>query len=231
MSPEERKKKSEFHNLWVDIGAKDGDDAKSRVRVGDPITMDANYTEVLENRAVAKSFDNRIGLFAVSETLRGVSEKIECALYGVSAVQEEIGLRGAKTAAFGIDPTIGVAIDVSHATDYPDISKKKFGDVTLGGGPIICRGPNINPRVFDRFVEVAESNDIPYQLEAEPRGTGTDANMIQLTRKGVAAGLIALPLRYMHNPCEMLQLDDLENLVKLLIVFVESIKADDNWIP
>ena len=231
MSPEERKKKSELSSLWIDIGAADGDEAKKHVRVGDPISMDAPFREVLGNRVVAKAFDNRTGLFAVSETLRSLSDDLNVAVYGVSAVQEEIGLRGARTAAYAAEPHVGIAIDVTHATDYPDVSKKKHGDIVLGGGPVIARGPNINNKVFDRLVKVAEEKDIPYQLEAEGRGTGTDANVIQLTRAGVATGLLGLPLRYMHNPCEMMHFDDLDNMVALLVAFVESVSADDDWTP
>jgi tetrahedral aminopeptidase len=231
MNADDRKKKSEIENLWVDIGAHDKEQAQKHVKVGDPITMDAPFRELLGGRAVAKSFDNRIGLFAVSETLRNLGEELEAAVYGVSAVQEEIGLRGARTAAYTIEPHVGIAIDVTHATDYPDISKKKHGDVTLGGGPVIARGPNINSKVYRRLIELAEKEGIPYQLEAEGRGTPTDANPIQLTRGGVATGLVSLPLRYMHNPCEMLHLDDLDHLVELLVAFCRSVKASDDWTP
>jgi len=231
MSPDDRKKRSELETLWVDIGAENGEEARRFVRVGDPITMDASFCELMGNRAVAKSFDNRIGLFAVSETLAALPKDVEAAVYGVSAVQEEIGLRGARTAAYAVDPHLGIAIDVTHATDYPDVSKNKHGDIRLGAGPVIARGPNINNKVFERLVSLAEENSIPYQIEAEARGTGTDANVIQLTRSGVATGLVSLPLRYMHNPCEMLQLDDLDNLLKLLVAFVSSVTAEDDWTP
>ena len=231
MDADDRKKKSEIDNLWVDIGAHDKEEAQKHVKVGDPITMDAPFREVLGGRAVAKSFDNRIGLFAVSETLRSLGKDLEAAVYGVSAVQEEIGLRGARTAAYNIDPHIGIAIDVTHATDYPDISKKKHGDVVLGGGPVISRGPNINTKVYRRLIEVAEAESIPYQLEADGTGTPTDANVIQTTRGGVATALVSLPLRYMHNPCEMLHLDDLDHLVDLLAAFCRSLKASDDWTP
>lgn len=231
MDPEERKKKSQLHNLWVDIGAKDGDEAKELVEIGDFVTMNAYYEEMVGDRAVAKSFDNRAGIFCVSETMRRVKKGIEASLFGVSAVQEEIGLRGAKTAAYAINPDIAVAIDVTHAFDIPDVDKRKGGDIKLGAGPVIVRGPNINRKVFDRLVKVAKDRDIPYQIAASGGGTGTDANVIQLTREGVATGLIGIPLRYMHNPCEMLELSDLENAVQLLVAFVESIKSKDNWCP
>lgn len=231
MDAEERKKKSTLHKLWVDIGARDGDHAKELVAIGDSVTMDAFFTEVLEGRAVAKSFDNRAGIFCVSETLRALSGKSKAATYGVSAVQEEIGLRGAKAAAYTIDPDVAIAIDVTHAFDIPDANKRKGAEVSLGDGPVIVRGPNINNKVFRRLIKVAKDNEIPYQVAASGRGTGTDANVIQLSRSGVATGLIGVPLRYMHNPCEMAALSDLTNTVRLLTAFVESISEDDNWIP
>lgn len=231
MDAEERKKKSTLHKLWVDIGARDGDHAKELVAIGDSVTMDAFFTEVLEGRAVAKSFDNRAGIFCVSETLRALSDKSKAATYGVSAVQEEIGLRGAKTAAYSINPDVAIAIDVTHAFDIPDANKRKGAEVSLGDGPVIVRGPNINSKVFRRLIQVAKDNEIPYQVAASGQGTGTDANVIQLCRNGVATGLIGVPLRYMHNPCEMAALSDLTNTVKLLTAFVESISEDDNWIP
>lgn len=231
MDPEERKKKSEVHKLWVDIGARDGDHAKELVDIGDFVTMDAHFQELVGGRAVAKSFDNRTGIFCVSETLRRVSDKMQAALYGVSAVQEEIGLRGAKAATYAVDPAVAVAIDVTHAFDIPDVDKRKGSDVVLGKGPVIVVGPNINRKVYKRLVEVAKENEIPYQVAASGIGTGTDANVIQLSREGVATGLIGLPLRYMHNPCEVMELDDLENAVRLLVAFVESITPEDDWRP
>ncbi|MBT9584019.1 M42 family metallopeptidase [bacterium] len=231
MDPEERKKKSELHQLWVDIGASTGAEAKELVEIGDSITMDAGFRHMLGGRAVAKSFDNRAGIFCVSETLRGLKKNIQASVYGVAAVQEEIGLRGAKAATYAVDPLIGIAIDVTHALDIPDANKRKAGDIKLGAGPVIVRGPNVNPKVFRRFVEVAKKKEIPYQVAASGIGTGTDANVIQLSRAGVATGLLGIPLRYMHNPCEMLSLDDLDNLVKLLIAFIESVTAKDDWTP
>lgn len=231
MDAEERKKKSQINKLWVDIGARDGEHAKEMVEIGDFVTMNAYFEEMLEGRAVAKSFDNRTGLFCVSETLRRVKKDIKATLYGVSAVQEEIGLRGARTAAFAIDPDVAIAIDVTHAFDIPDADKRKGGDVRLGDGPVIVRGPNINRKVFQRLVQVAKDRNIPYQVAASGGGTGTDANVIQLTRNGVATGLVGIPLRYMHNPCEMCQLSDLENTVQLLAAFSESISKDDDWTP
>ncbi len=231
MDAEERKKKSELHKLWVDIGARDGEHAKELVAIGDSVTMLAQFQELEGGKAVAKAFDNRVGIFCVSETLRALNDSHEAAVYGVSAVQEEIGLRGARTAAYTVDPQVAVAIDVTHAFDIPDANKRKGADIKLGAGPVIVRGPNINRKVFERLLKVARDQEIPHQVAASGVGTGTDANVIQLTRSGVATGLIGIPLRYMHNPCEVLALEDLDNCVRLLKGFVESITANDSWIP
>lgn len=231
MDPEERKKKSELHNLWIDIGAKTKDEAKEIVEIGDSVTMRADFMEIHNGRAASKAFDNRAGIYCVSETLRGLSKDIEAAVYGVSAVQEEIGLRGAYATTFACEPHIGIAIDVTHALDVPDSNKRKAGDVKLGGGPVIVRGPNVNPKVFARLVEVAKKNDIPYQVAASGIGTGTDGNVIQLSRSGVATAIIGIPLRYMHSPVEVLELSDLDNIVRLLVAFIESVKEQDDWTP
>jgi endoglucanase len=145
--------------------------------------------------------DDKCGLWVVMEALRRASlKKLNCALYAVSTVQEEIGLRGAQTSAFGIDPQIGIAVDVTHATDCPTIEKKHDGDIALGKGPVIYRGPNMNPRVVTRLFAAAKEKEIPYQVAANGRATGTDANTIQTSRGGVAAALISIPNRYMHSP-------------------------------
>ncbi|MCA9797007.1 MAG: M42 family metallopeptidase [Candidatus Eremiobacteraeota bacterium] len=221
MDEAERSKKSQLDKLWVDLGARDGEQARQWVEIGDSVTMHAPFTRLLNNFATAKSFDNRAGLFVVSETLRGI-KKTKAAVHGVSAVQEEIGLRGAVACAYLVEPDIAVAIDVTHANDQPDGDPRKVGDIKLGKGPVIVRGPNVCPTIFERLVKVAKKGKIPHQIAASGRGTGTDANVIQLSRGGVSTGLIGLPLRYMHNPCELLSLEDLESAVRLLVAFVES---------
>lgn len=229
---DEKKKKSDLDKMWIDIGAASGDEARELVAVGDFVTMNATYVALRNGRAAAKSFDNRVGIFVVAETLRRLQgRRLAAAVYGVSAVQEEIGLRGARTAAYGIDPVVGIAVDVCHTADYPDSDRRKVGDLALGRGPVLCRGPNINPRVFERLVEVARDQGLPYQVEAAGGGTGTDANAIQLTRSGVATGLVSIPLRYMHSPCEVLALEDVENTSKLLAAFAESLTPEDRWAP
>ncbi len=141
----------------------------------------------------------------------------------MSTVQEEIGLRGAQTSTFGVDPLIGIAVDVTHATDCPTIDQRQEGDVKLGGGPVIERGPNVNPRLFDRLVSTAEAAQMPYQVTAHGRGTGTDANAIQLSRAGVVTGLVSIPNRYMHSAVETIALRDLDAAADLLAAFAAGL--------
>jgi endoglucanase len=159
------------------------------------------------------------------------SRKIKAAVFGVATVQEELGLRGARTSAYGISPDIGIAVDVTFAADVPGVDRKRIGDVRLGKGPVIAKGPNINPKIFARLVETAEKNKIPYQIEGIPKGTGTDANVIQLTRSGVATGLISIPNRYMHTPVEVVDTNDLDNAAKLISYFISGLKGNIDVIP
>lgn len=228
----ERQKVAKIEEQWIDIGAKDREEALKKVAVGDPITFDVGFQPLLGNRVAGKGFDDKVGTFVVAEVLRRVDKKkIRCALYGVSTVQEELGLRGARTSAFGIAPHIGIAIDVTFASDCPDIDKRKVGEIALGKGPVIARGPNINPKIFKKLVEIAQSHQIPYQVQAESKATGTDANAIQITREGVVTGLLGIPNRYMHTPAEVIDLADLDHAVQLLVLFLESIEGHEEWIP
>jgi endoglucanase len=222
----------EWHQLWIDIGAKDRKEAEKRVSLGDPITY-PDGLEVLErSRVIGRGFDDKAGSFTVSEVLRLLKGiKVRAAVYSVSTVQEELGLRGGKTSAFGIDPDVGIAVDVTFASDHPDVEKKQVGEISLGEGPVIARGPNINLKVFEKLVKVAGTKKIPFQVEPAPRATGTDANVIQLTRSGVAAGLISIPNRYMHTPVEMVDLKDIDNAAKLLAAYIESLKPGEDFNP
>jgi len=226
MGESDRNRGSQIKDLCIDIGASSKLDAESIVALGDPITYTYEFMELRNGIAVARGFDDRMGSFIVAETLRELSKSktLKASVHGVSTVQEEIGLRGATTSAYGVDPEVGIAVDVTHATDYPGMSKKQAGDIKLGGGAVITRGPNVNHKVFELLVETAKKHDIKYQIEAIPRGTGTDARVIQLARAGVASGLISIPLRYMHTPVETLDVEDSMNIIKLLARFAESLK-------
>jgi endoglucanase len=175
-----------------------------------------------------------MGAFVVAETLRLLKPRrkmLKAGVYGVASVQEEVGLRGARTAAFGVNPLVGIAIDVGFATDHPGANPKRHGDYPLGKGPIISRGANINPKVFELLIKAAKKKRIPYQVQGIPGGTGTDANAIQLTRAGVAAGLLSVPVRYMHTPVEVIALKDMENTAKLLAEFILLIDKKTDFIP
>ena len=223
-----------IEDLWIDIGAKDKEEAASLVEIGDPAVLDYAFAELRNDLVVARGFDDRIGAFVVLEAARLLAAmNPKASIYAVATVQEEIGLRGAKTSAFAIDPKVGIAVDVGFATDTPvmESEKKKVGEFSMGKGPIIARGPNINPPLHKLIVQAAKEADIPYQIEGAPRGTGTDANAIQLARAGVATGLICIPNRYMHSPCEIVHLTDLENALKLIAQTVAKIDETTSFLP
>lgn len=229
---EDRGKPLKLHQMWIDIGAKNKKDAEKVVGVGDPITTDVGFVELRDDKVVARGFDDRIGGFVIIETMRLLQKrKVDCAVYCVTTVQEEIGLRGATTSSYGCNPHVGIAVDVGHATDYPSADVKRHGDGKVHGGPIIGRGPNINPVVWRQLLHIAKAKKIPYQVGAEPRATGTDANAIQLSRGGVATGLISVPNRYMHSPVELISLRDVENASKLIAEWICTLHKDISFIP
>ncbi len=232
MEKDERDKAPKREDLWIDIGAKDKKEALKMVSIGDPITYQAGMEKLPNDLVLTKATDNKTGVFAAGALLKYLSEiEISVNLYCVSSVQEEIGLRGARTSAFGINPDIGLAFDVTTATDHPKTDKKKYGDIALNKGPVISRGANINPIIYDMLIETAKENKIEYQISGDPRGTGTDANIMQLTRSGVATGLISFPNRYMHTPIEIVSFKDLLNAVKLGGEFIKKIDDGVDFTP
>ena len=232
MEADERKKVSEIKSLWIDIGAKDGEEAKEKVRVGDVTVVDQDVLELPNGRVASRSLDNRMGAFVVLEALRLLSEEEDFAaeVVAVASVQEEIGLYGARGAAFGLDPDAAIAVDVTHATDTPGIPKNEHGDHSLGSGPVITRAANLSPVVTDGLIETAESEGIAYTLEADSRSTSTDADAIQFTRAGIATGLVSAPNRYMHSPNEIVALEDLENCARLIAAYVKGLKKDMDFV-
>jgi len=232
LEAEERKKVTEIKDMWIDIGAKDRKEAEKLVEIGDTATIAVGFEKLRGSIYVARGFDDRIGSFVVLEALRLLSEdkQLKHKVTSVATVQEEIGVRGAITSTYNVNPQIGFAVDVTHTSDMPGIDKDLFGDIKLGDGPVIARGPNINPRLFELLVKTAEENKIPYKVIAESRGTGTDANAVQLSRGGVATALVSVPNRYMHTPVEVVSLDDVENCAKLLAKAIASIKSAEDFI-
>ena len=232
MSPEDRRRVPEMHQMWIDIGAKDRDEALERVQIGDAAVYDHGFEQLYGPLAVSRAFDDKTGAYTVNEALLRLAKgrKPSCKVVAVSTAQEEIGTRGAITSAYLANPDVALAVDVSHATDHPDADHRKYGRFKLGGGPILTRGPNIHPAVFDRLVSCAEKANIPVQIEADPRPTGTDARSIQVAREGVPTGLVGIPLRYMHTPSEVIDLDDLEAVVQLLVAFARSLTKTTKFI-
>lgn len=232
LTNEERNKVPLFTDVWVDIGVKDRKEAESLVTPGDSATFALGFRELRNRMAVSPAMDDKVGVWTVMETLRLLhGRSLQASVYCVSTVQEEIGLRGATTSTYGIHPTVGIAVDVCHATDTPGNDKKQLGDVRLGAGPAVFRGANINPRVFDRLHETALANEIAVQVRGAPRATGTDANVMQLSREGVATGIVGIPNRYMHSPVEVVCLDDLERAARLLAEFCLSVTPQMDWTP
>ena len=232
LTDEERKQVTKLDDLWLDIGAKNKVEVAELVRVGDPITLQLGYQEMRNGLANSPAMDNKTGLWVCIEALRRAAQKaLHCSVYAVSTVAEEIGLRGAQTSAFGVDPHVGIAVDVTHATDCPTIDKKQQGDIALGGGPVIFRGPNMNPHVTERLITLCKESAWNYQLAASGRAVPNDANALQISRAGVATGLVSIPNRYMHSAVEMVSLDDIDRAADLLAAFVVGLSGDEDFTP
>ena len=228
----ERKKVVKAKELWIDIGATSQQDAESVVAIGDTVTLKLGLTQLKNQLVMGPAMDNRTGVWVTVEALRRAKAMgVTCNMHSVCTVQEEIGLRGARTAAFGIDPHIGIAIDVTHATDCPTIDRNQLGDIKIGGGPVIPRGPNINRKVCRRLVELGEAESISTQASALGRAAPNDSNALQINRGGVATGLVAIPNRYMHSAVEVVSLKDLDNAATLLAHFACSIKDAAEFVP
>ena len=231
LDQDERKQVVKTKDMWLDIGAKNKDEAAEVVAIGDPVTLELGYQEMRNGLANSPGMDDKTGLWVCMEALRRAKVKgLNVGLYAVATVQEEIGLRGATTSAYGVNPHVGIAVDVTHATDCPTIDKTQEGDIKLGGGPVVYRGPNMNPVVVDRLRAAADDADLALQWGAIGRGTGTDANAIQLSRAGVAAGLVSVPNRYMHSAVETISLDDIDACADLLATFASKIEADADYL-
>ncbi len=229
---EERKAVTPLDNLVIDLGLKP-DKVRQKVCVGDSITFGAAFEPLGQDMAVSKSFDDKTGVFIACEVMERLAEVDQMQGTYIAAIttQEEIGTRGATTSAYTVNPDVAVAFDVTHATDYPGIDRTKYGDIRCGKGPVIAKGPNVNPLVFERLVAAAEAEEIPYQIEAEPGPTGTDARAIQISQSGVPTGLVSIPLRYMHTPNETICLTDVENTIRLLVRFALDLEVDASFVP
>lgn len=223
---------SKIENLWIDIGASSGEEARQQVRVGTVGVIDVPLYELPNGRIVSRSLDNRIGAFVVLEALRLLhAERPAASVAAVATTYEETGSAGAMIAAFHYAPHVALAIDLTFATDHPDSNRRRDGDVRLGGGPVLSRGGANNPLIFERLCRLAEQEDIPYTVQITPRRTGTDADQIHTARSGVASGIISIPSRYMHTPNEMVALADVERSARLVAAFVRSVREVGEFVP
>jgi len=225
-------KPPKIHDIFLDIGAANREEAQDLVRVGDPITLVDEFELLRNDLAVARAFDNRIGTFAVAETLRLLKEsktKLHAEVCAVSNVQEEVGLLGARQIAYSLQPDIALVVDVTHATDYPTVNKAQHGDIKLGGGPTLTHGGCNHPEVVARLEEVALKKKISLQHEAMSATSGTDTDVIFWTRGGIASALISLPNRYMHSPVEVVNLRDLSLIPELMAAFCQSVKSGEEF--
>jgi len=226
LEPDQRKKVVELKGLHIDVGAADRDETAELVRIGDPVTVAAEPAGLAGERLVSRALDNRLGAYVALEALRRCHERgsLSGSLAAVAAVQEEIGLYGARTSAFELRPDLAVAIDVTHATDAPGVDEKRLGSHPLGSGPAIGRGSTLSPKVFELLVETAEEAGIEHTIGASGRSTSTDADAIQISRSGIPTGLVSIPLRYMHSPVELVDLGDVEATVELIAAFAARLE-------
>ena len=228
--PHQRAASPSITGIWVDIGARNGAEARQMVRLGDPVSYVSELTELGERRVSSPALDNRAGMYVVAETfarLSGSLDKVE--LTALSAVQEEVGMRGAEAAITKLNPQVALVIDVCHTMDTPGLDKRLLGDVALGRGPVIVRGPNTSPLVFKRLLDTAENFGIKYQIQPSSAVTSTDAGVIQVANSGIAVGIISIPIRYMHTPNEVMEWSDLEAAVDLAEAFVRSCSSEINF--
>ncbi|MFQ5550354.1 MAG: M42 family metallopeptidase [Gemmatimonadales bacterium] len=231
---EDRDSASTTKDLWIDIGARNRAGAKKKVRIGDAGVISSESIDFPRRRVVSRSIDNRIGAFVVLEALRLLKRrKLSAGVFAVATAREEISWTGggARTSASGIDPTVAIVVDVTHATDHPTVEQKEHGDIKLGEGPVLTRGSVVNPVVFDLLVSAAKSGGIPYQLSAAPVDTGTDADNIHSALRGIPTGLVSIPNRYMHSPNEMIDLGDVDKAARLLAEFARKVGAKSDFRP
>jgi len=228
---EDRKKVADIRDLHIDVGARDGAQARELVRVGDVAVIDAQPVELPNGRLTSRALDNRLGSFVALEAARLVAEAGGAAweIAAVAAAQEEITFGGSRTSAFSLEPDAAIVVDVTHATDAPGIDVKEAGKHELGSGPVISRGSTLNAALFELLYETAEAEKIPFTVEASARATGTDADAVHISRGGVPTGLVSIPIRYMHSPVELVQLDDVHACARLIAAAALRLERESSF--
>jgi putative aminopeptidase FrvX len=234
MDKDDREKVSKVEDLWIDVGAANRAEAERRLRIGDPGVLAAGVLEFPNGRLVSRSIDNRIGAFVVLEALRLLAgTRPAASVSAVATTREEIAATGggARSSAVALEPDVAIVVDVTHATDYPGVDKRRHGDYRLGGGPVLSRGASVSELVFELLATTAGAEGIPYSIEAASRDTHTDAEGIFNAHRGVATALVSVPNRYMHSPNEMVALEDLDRTARLLAAFARRLTPDTDFVP
>jgi len=231
LKDEDRKKVPELKELHIDIGARDGAEARAMVRIGDVGVIDVQPLELPNERVVSRSMDNRVGCFVAARAAQIVAEAGGAPgdVLAMAVVQEETTFAGARTSTFRHEPDVAIAVDVTFSTDQPGVTLGEMTKHEFGSGAVIARGTTLNPRVFELLHDAAEAEDIPFTIESLGRATGTDADGIHLTRSGVPTGLVSVPLRYMHSPVEMVQLGDIEAAARLIAAFARRLEPGTSF--
>jgi putative aminopeptidase FrvX len=225
---DDRDKAPKTKDLHIDIGAVDGDEARTLVRIGDVGVIDVAPLVLRNERIASRSLDNRVGAYVAAETARRVAAAGGASgdVFGLAVVQEETTFAGARTSAFGLQPDVAVAVDVTHATDQPGVELGLDTKHELGSGPVIARGLSLHPAVTELLLTTAEQEGIPHTVESAGRATGTDADAVHATATGIPTAVVSIPLRYMHSPVELVALSDVDAAVQLLAAFAQRLGPD-----
>lgn len=233
LDAKDKERVSPLAEQFIDIGCSSREEAEAVVAVGDPVVFVDGLQRLQGERLAARAFDDKVGVFAVAQAFRKLAEgpRPEAEVVALFSVQEELGLRGAVTGTYGIQPDIALALEIGHASDTPGSEPHLVGEVKLGNGPAVSRGPNINHQLFALVQKVAHREGISLQVVGEQRATSTDANVVQLSRRGVATSLLRVPTRYVHTPSEVIDFRDLQQVVELLCATVSEIKKRDDFLP
>jgi endoglucanase len=228
LKEEDRKRVPELKDLHIDIGAKDGDEARELVRIGDVGVIEAGPVDLRHGRVISRALDNRVGCYVAARAAQLVSEQGGAPgdVLAMAVAQEETTFAGARTSAFAHEPDVAIVVDVTHATDQPGVELGPITKHPLDSGPVIARGTTLHPAVFEQLFDAGETEKIEFTLESLGRGTGTDADAIHYSRAGVPTGLVSVPCRYMHSPVEMVSLADVEAAARLIAAFAMRLTAD-----
>ena len=231
LKEDDRKKVPEIKELHIDIGAKDGDEARSLVRIGDVAVIDSEPLDFRHGRVVSRSLDNRVGCYVAAETARLVAQEGGAPgdVLALAVTQEETTFAGARTSAFAHDPDVAIVVDLTFATDQPGVELGPITKHALDSGPVIARGTSLHPLVFELLHEAGEAEGIPFTLESLGKGTGTDADAIHLSRAGIPTGLVSLPCRYMHSPVEMVSVADVDAAARLIAAFARRLEPGTSF--